>query len=51
MLIGINAGFNSADVCDSTELKDIVVNHEASEYIINNYSHIQRTVMTKGIDE
>lgn len=51
MLIGINAGFNSADVCGSTELKDIVVNHEASEYIINNYNHIQRTVMTKGIDE
>ena len=51
MVIGINAGFTDSDVCSSTELKEIIVNHEASEYIINNYSYIQRAVMAKGIDE
>ena len=51
MVIGINAGFTDSDICSSTELKEIIVNHEASEYIINNYSYIQRAVMAKGIDE
>lgn len=51
MLIGINAGFNGEDVCSSTVLKEVRVNHEASEYILNNYSYIQRAVMAKGIDE
>ena len=51
MLVGINAGFSDLDICCSTELKEVIVNHEASEYIINNYSYIQRAVMAKGIDE
>lgn len=51
MLIGINEGFSSTDICSSTELKEVEVNHEASEYIVNNYNLIIKTVMAKGIDE
>lgn len=51
MLIGLNAGLSCGDVCTSTALKEVIINHDASEYILNNYSYIQKAVMAKGIDE
>lgn len=50
MFIGISDSFTDTDVCTSTALKEIRVNHDASEYIINNYSLIQKAVVAKGID-